>query len=251
MRENKTVILHMIETTGHGGAETVFANTVKSLDPDEFIPIVLLTGKGWLFDTINAAGISPVVIKSSGPYDWRFVWKIVRLIKSEKVDLIHSHLDDTNFYACLSSIFSNTPVVATYHGMVGTWQTRNLKSLIKMSIIKHRAKYVVAVSDFLKKELLQAGAFRLEQMRRIYNGVDFASFDQEIDLATLREEFKIPSSVILVGAVGNIRKWKGYDYLVKAARMIIEKAPDTLFLIVGQGEQRLLDDLKALISSLG
>ena len=185
-----------------------------------------------------------------GAYDWRFVRAVIGLIKAKKVDLIHSHLDDTNFYACVAGTLCRTPVVATYHGMIGTWHIKNIKDSIKLAAIKHHAKYVVAVSDFLRSELVKAGSFKPGQIQRIYNGVDFEALKVQNTSWDLRNELGVPAGAILIGTIGNMEIWKGFDYFVKAAPIIIEKAPDSYFLIVGEGKGKMLRDIKALIASL-
>jgi glycosyltransferase involved in cell wall biosynthesis len=251
MENRKTVVLHMIETTGPGGAETVLLNVVGWLDPMEFESIVLLTGTGWLYDSMKAAGTTPLVAKSSGAFDWRFLREIMRVVRTRRVDLIHSHLPDANFYACLAGLFTRIPVVVTFHGMVGTWSTPSPKNRLKMALIKWQAKSVIAVSDHLKNELVQGWSFRPDQITRIYNGVDFGLLDQVTVPNSLRSEFGIPLTATLIGSVGNIRPAKGYEYLLNAARIVIDTAPDAYFVVVGEGHGELLAGLLALRSSLG
>ncbi len=251
MQNRKSVILHMIETTGPGGAETVLLNVVGWLDPMEFESIVLLTGIGWLYDSMKAAGITPLVVKSSGAFDWSFLREIMRIVRTRRVDLIHSHLPDANFYACLAGLFTRIPVVVTFHGMVGTWSTRSPKNWLKMAVIKRQAKSVVVVSDHLKNELFQGWSFRPDQVTRIYNGIDFELLDRATRSNALRSEFGIPLTATLVSSVGNIRKAKGYEYLLNAARIVIDIAQDTYFVIAGEGRGELLADLLVLRASLG
>ncbi len=250
MQDSKSVILHMIETTGPGGAERVFVDIVKRLDREEFVPVVLLAGEGWLCDNIVKTGVEPEIIKNSGAYDWKFIKGVINLIKNKKVDVIHSHLDDTNVYANIIGTLSRKPVVATYHGMIGTWHIKNFKDSIKLAIVRHHAKYIVAVSDFLKAELVKAGGFKDNQMRRIYNGVDFDALEEKKEGSSLRTEFDLHDKSVLIGTIGNMEVWKGFDYLIKAAPLIIEKVPNAYFFIVGEGKGKILNSIRALISSL-
>lgn len=247
----RKVILHLIETTGPGGAETVFLNTVNGLDRRVFESVVILTGGGWLHDRLKAAGMAPVIAKTCGAFDWRFLREIITCVRSRKVDLIHSHLPDVSSYACLAGLLTRTPVVVTFHGMVGEWKTRSAKNQIKMALIKRLADHVVTVSDHLGMELVRDWSFMPGQITRIYNGVDFESFDRSVTSDALRAEFGIPASATLIASVGNIREAKGYDYLLNAARRVIDAAANTYFLIAGQGKGELLGKLEALRERLG
>ena len=154
MQNHKTTILHMIETTGPGGAETVVLQLIGRLDPNEFDSTVVLSGRGWLYDNMMKTGITPEIVPSGGAFDWRFLRQIVRLIRRRKIDLIHSHLPDTGFYACLAGMITGVPVLVTIHGMVGAWSDRGFRSRLKMGLIRRRAARVAAVSDQDRKSVV-------------------------------------------------------------------------------------------------
>ena len=59
-------ILHLIDTTGPGGAETVFINLLKELQRTEFRNVVVLRGEGWVADQVRNVGIAPRFIDSKG-----------------------------------------------------------------------------------------------------------------------------------------------------------------------------------------
>jgi len=250
MVTNKTTILHLIETTGPGGAETVLLNIVRRLDSQEFASQVVVTGAGWLSEELHRACVPTTVLVSAGANDWRFVLRLAKLIRELGIELLHSHLAGMNFYACLAGLVCRKPVIVTYHGLIGDWQQRTLKNRIKYALIRHVASAVVTVSDFLRRELVRTWGFNAEQVRRIYNGVDFRAFDQVPVGVSIRMQFGIPETAPLVGMVGNIRTPKGYEYFVRAARVVADKRPACRFLIVGQGKGKLLDELRALITGL-
>src|SRR5208337_2745655 len=53
---------------------------------------------------------------------------------------------------------------------------------------------------------------------------------------------------ILIGSVGRLHEQKGYDDLIRAARLIVDERPNVRFAIAGDGPMRA--DLEALIRSL-
>ncbi len=59
-------ILHLIETTGPGGAETVLLNIVRNLDGNRYKSIVGLFGGGWLYDNLQKHGIPVVFFERGG-----------------------------------------------------------------------------------------------------------------------------------------------------------------------------------------
>lgn len=244
-------ILNLIETTGPGGAETVLLNIVRRLDLGRFEPSVLVTGTGWLHDQLVAAGIDTRIESSTKANDWGFLGRLVALIRSQQFDIVHSHLDGMNFYAALAGLRSHRPVVVTYHGAIGDWNRRNFKNRLKYGLIRHTASRIVTVSDYLRKNLTSAWGFPEAKMERIYNGVDFAAFESAEVTRPLREELDLPQDSLLVGMVGNIRKSKGYPYLIEAARKTVSRFASAYFIIVGHGKGALLDDLTQRIDEAG
>jgi hypothetical protein len=49
-------VLHMIDTGGPGGAETVFLNTATGLDKSKFTSVCMVSREGWLADALRARG---------------------------------------------------------------------------------------------------------------------------------------------------------------------------------------------------
>ena len=84
-------ILHIIDTTGPGGAETVFIDLATRLPKDRYRPVIVIRGKGWVFDELCRRGITPVLLDAKGSFNWRYLLAQCKIIKRERVDLIQSH----------------------------------------------------------------------------------------------------------------------------------------------------------------
>ncbi|MBI5267434.1 MAG: glycosyltransferase family 4 protein [candidate division Zixibacteria bacterium] len=251
MFDHRRKILHLIETTGPGGAETVLLSIVGRLNRDDFDSLVVVMGRGWLHEQLTDRGADVRIIHSSKANDWMFLRKLCRLVGTERVDLIHSHLDGMNFYACLGGLLTRRPVIATFHGTVGDWHGAGIKSKLKYAVIRKRATRVVAVSNYLKRELEQKWSFSSDRVTMIHNGVDFEALDAQVPKGSLRSDLGLEPGMPLIGMVGNIRAPKGYRYFVEAARLIRDRIPECRFLIVGHGEGALLHELTNQITTLG
>jgi len=243
-------ILHLIETTGPGGAETVLLDIVRNLDRQKFRSIVVVTGRGWLYENLTETKIPTLIVESNRANDISFLFKLIRIIHNNGVSLIHSHLGHMNFYAVLAGLLSGTPVVVTYHGLIDDWDRKNLKNRLRHALIRNCARCVVTVSNYLKRELIRVWKFDDKKIRTIYNGVDFDAFDNASLDHSIRDEFGISKGIPLIGMIGNIRNSKGYDIYIQAAAEVLRKIPNSRFLIIGQGQGKLLDDLKSLAEVL-
>ena len=251
MNENKIKILHLIETGGVGGAEKVFLNIVKNIEPRRFDSLVLILKKGWLYETLKEHHLKIKIIESNRAWDIGFLLKLSSLIRKEKIDLIHSHLSGMNFYSCLAGRITKRPVIVTYHGKIGDGDENKWKNVFKNFIIRKTATQVVAVSDYLKEELIKKIGIDRRKVTTLYSGIDFESFGPTKSSSELKQELGLSNSTPLVGTIGNIRGSKGYGYLIQTAKLVGEKMPNVFFLIVGEKEEKLFCDLNKLIEKLG
>lgn len=230
-------ILHVIDTTGPGGAETVFIDLISGLPKDKFKSVVLLRGKGWVYDALLQQGIEPVLLDAKGSFNWRYLLKLLKLIKQHNIDLIQSHLLGSNIYCSLVGIISRLPVVSTFHGAVDIGENERLKWL-KFMIINFGSKVVISVSDKLRKDIISRTPIFSNKIKTIYNGIITKNFQQR-HKDNIRKTLNIPKDTIIVGCLGNIRPAKGYDILLKAANLLKKHNTAVQFVIAGQGGNNL------------
>jgi glycosyltransferase involved in cell wall biosynthesis len=285
-------ILHTIETGGPGGAETILLKLASQLDQTRFRSIVLLPRRGWLHSQLEKTNVPTFFVQSNAWYDLRLPRTLVALARREKVDLIHSHLPDQNFYSSLVRPLAGCKVVVTYHGsqqisepsvlsrvilnnplaplgervasvasrvrgsprgntIVKNYvehHTSSLKAALKLAVVKRRASAVVVVSDYLKQKLLAAG-FPSDRVIRIHNGIDPVDISEEAR-AGLRESLGCVNGTPLVGTVANIRESKGYDYFLRAARLVTDRMPEVRFAAAGEADPELSRRLFSLRQEL-
>ncbi len=154
---NRFTILHTIETGGPGGAETILVALASGLDPTRFRSLALVPREGWLSAALRSCGVPVHVARSRSPFDPTLLLEMRRLVREEKVDLIHSHLPDQNFYSCVAGRLTGTPVVATYHGMTPGPRSLGAKARFKLWCVGHSASAAVAVSDHLRRSMAAQG----------------------------------------------------------------------------------------------
>lgn len=251
-KETRTIktILHTIDTTGPGGAETVFIDLVTHLPSDQFRSIVVISGKGWVYDELCRRGIRPILLHAKGSFNLRYLYHLCKLIIRENVDLIQSHLLGTNVYCSLAGILTRKPVVATFHGSVDFSGIERFQRL-KFGAINIGANRIVAVSESLREELVSDTPVNISKTRVIYNGIDIDSF-QCGRSDELRQRFGLNKDDIIVGSLGNIRTSKGYQILLQAASLLSEDSHSFHFIIAGHSHPGgLYDELLKLREELG
>ena len=247
IRVNKT-ILYLIDTTGPGGAETVFIQLADKIRAKGWKPIVVIRGKGWVYDELCRRNISPIILDAKGSFNFRFLWDLIKIIKKESVGLIHSHLLGSNVYASLVGLLTGCPVVATYHGMVDIAPNERFKNIKQWAMRWGIARYV-SVSHSLADSIREKKLLSMEKTSVIYNGVDASVYG--LDSGTgIRDKLGLGSEAVLVGSLGNVRPAKAYDILIEAASQVVKNCPEVHFVIAGDNKNSLMSQLDRRLNEL-
>lgn len=165
---------------------------------------------------------------------------IVRKIRN--IDIIHAN----SIFLPFHRIFpSDAKLVITVHGDLlyeATYERGHLKknsfqykitySIIKESI--NRADALIAVSNYLKKILIQKYQANPSKIYVIPNGYDPTLF-KPLNKMDIRKSIMLPTNKKIILTIGNLIKVKGHVYLIKALRYIIKQQKDILCLIIGDG----------------
>ncbi|HEY0340554.1 MAG TPA: glycosyltransferase family 4 protein [Steroidobacteraceae bacterium] len=246
-------VMHLIDTGGPGGAETVFSQLASQLGRRGTRSLPIIPYEGWLSGQLRTLELQPQLLRAKGSLNIKYLRALVAAARANRVRLIHTHLLGSAVYGALVGLLTRTPVIAVIHGPT------DLRSIGKLAAIKrwlllHGCSALVAVSTSTREALMGFGV-PAESILLIRNGVDTDEYSPppagEPRSGDLRAELALQPGELLVGAVGNIRAPKSYDVLLRAAALVAVQVPRCRFAIVGQGDESALQPLLALRNSLG
>lgn len=164
--------------------------------------------------------------------DLQAAWKLSRLMRNLRPDLVHAHDAHAIAMAALAVSLGGSPL-----------HTRLLASRrVAFHVAKNafsRWKYrqvecFICASAFIKSTLIDDG-LPAGRTTVVYEGVDLAHVDAAPPL-DVHKEFWLPHNAPIVGHVAGLAPHKGQRYLIDAAALVVRKVPDARFLIVGEGE---------------
>lgn len=242
-------ILHVIDTTGPGGAETVFIELADRLRQRGYRSVVLIRGPGWVCDQLRTRGFEPYIVDAKGSFNWRFLRELLRIIRRERIDVIQSHLLGSNVYCAMAGLIARKPVIATFHGMVDVGPNERFRGA-KLWLMNRGVRRFVAVSKNLRDAIEREGLLDANRCEIIYNGIDLARYGRS-DNRELRERLGLHDTAVLIGSLGNVRPAKAYDLLIRAVPQVIAAKPDAHFVIAGDPKNSLQKQLSALANELG
>jgi glycosyltransferase involved in cell wall biosynthesis len=200
---------------------------------------------------LNQAGIHAFTCAPwDGAHPYRsFIrsYRAVRqILKGNSIEIVHSHSLFGDIAALLLNFQGKAPIIIrTLHNELRTeWSRRPLRRLFLTNLLYPLVfDLEIGVSQFITQNLNRRWLARKlkRQAITIHNAIDINRFKKgSHDLNTLRLEFNIPEDAYLIGSVGRLTKQKGYDLLIEAAAIAINKFPALYFIIIGDGEEASL-----------
>jgi starch synthase len=230
----------MIRTTLHRGSGQVvhirelskrllrkgFNVTVFTFKEDEDISPVEV-------ETVKFKGSNIPFIRNFG-----FTAKCGMLIKS--FDLIHTQYHPAIITGNLVHALRGLPHIFTFHGYAPIRSWRNPAQKLKMLdhtlgtlfALRSGVTRVIAVSHYLKRVLMKRYRFDESRISVIHNGVDLEMFKPRMDVENLRERYGISDSPSVL-YLGRMDPYKGVEYLLRAAHIVVEHIPKVKFIIAG------------------
>jgi glycosyltransferase involved in cell wall biosynthesis len=161
--------------------------------------------------------------------------------------LIHAHFGPDGVYAMALAEKLKIPFIVTFHGYditiyrTAIWRTGPLlyyQLLWYEEELKKKASAFIAVSDFIRNQLLDKG-YPEKKIIQHYIGVDTAKFSPSSDKSNERYIF----------CVGSHKQKKGIDTLLRAFARIAKKYPNVSLIQVGSGS--MTSELHTLAKVLG
>lgn len=236
-------LLIVLDFPNVGGAERVALQIASHIGGGRFTPVVVAPPDGILSRELHRSGVRTAFIDLERlKKSCRFVLpvvvllaRLVRLVKRERIDLIHANSLWALKFCTVASLLTNVPTVAMIHAYPRIRsRLKNLIHILTRRFCYARARRIIAVSKALKEALI-ADKAPPEKIVVIPNGVEAEWFTNAVDLP------KGPTKTILT--VGRLHPGKGQQVFLEAAAIVHAKSPDTEFVIAGEEYRTSLEDL--------
>ena len=231
--EEKTTVLHLSTSNGLGGAERMICTLTAALNQGQFRIIVGLTRPGWLQAECEALGVKTFVIPLAGRFSLQWFRACLRLLREERVALIHAHEFSAILYGWTLATLAAVPFVGTVHGKNYYWE--KLRRRVAYRLISRQGT-MVAVSEDLKRFVCDKVGVAEERMEVIYNGVAPAETITDEEVQKCKVELGILGRYPVLGVVGSLYPVKGHRFLLEAMPEILRRWPKAMLLVIGRGE---------------
>jgi len=174
------------------------------------------------------------------------VFRLVRLLNKESVDLIHAHNRSCIVCAVWSALFfPHIRVLAHVHSFN---LVRTLKRKLFYRILGWRIDHMAGCSDSTTSFLQEAvKGVPAKKMSTICNSINISRFSTPtVEADTIRSEWSLTSDHFVFLSIGRLSEEKGLVHLISSFQTIHKQHPQTRLLIAGDGPQK--EALQQLIS---
>ncbi|AQG72505.1 glycosyltransferase family 4 protein [Lacticaseibacillus rhamnosus] len=239
------------------GADKILLELVEGIDKSKYKPIVILPEHGVLAETMKQKKIDvrilpyPIVRRKYftlvGILRFLFAYvffsfKLVNLVKSENIQLVHVNTTAV-WEGAFIKMFAHVKVIWHVHEIILHPQ---VVYKVICFLLQHFSDQVIAVSEATASNLTKNGLVDSAKVSVVHNGID-SDLVVADSKSSVRNRLGIQSGDVIIGMVGRINAWKGQEDFLDAVIPIIQESDNVHALIIGspyQGEEQRLVQLK-------
>lgn len=245
MMKREPCILQLLVALRPGGAERLALNILEQ-GKGQFRGLVagLYHPPGELADMANTLGLPWVALRAETRSRLAGVYELFKLLRREKVTLLHIQAAWLLPYALPASWMARVPMLYTEHA------SHSLTIMPKLRLFTRCAapfvRNIVCVSPQLA-DFFQTMGVAAKRLTVIPNGVNLGDFTPDGNAhAPLWSEAS--EEAFVFGTVGRLTEAKDHAVLLRAFALVSERHPRARLLLVGDGELRR--ETEALVHEL-
>jgi len=237
-------VLHVVLGLEIGGLEAFVLDLSKAYRKNVSSTIVCLRGQGKIMakDTAHAN-----IVYLDGPenFSWGLIRRLQQLIRSESIDIVHTHNPGPHLYGALAGRLCGKPVIHTKHGR--NYPDNRRKVLLNRiaTILTHR---IIAVSRDAEAVCREIESVPRAKLRTILNGTDLEEFVPKAQTGDLKTKLGIPPETPLIGIIARLSRVKNHKLLFRSMQKLAALGVDAALAVVGDGplEQDLHQSVEEL-----
>ena len=230
-------VVHVVHTLETGGTENGVVNLVNALDGAFRHTVLAMTTSGVMARRLSRAVDVHALGKRPG-LDLKAIARLTALVRRLKPDVLHSRNWGT-FDAVLAGRLAGVPtIVHGEHGReVSDPQGLNRRRNVARRLCAPLVSRFIAVSDDLRRWLVDVVGIPARKVETIHNGVDVDRFAHETREAG-RRALGLPAGVTVIGTVGRLDPVKDQVGLIHAFGLLADHRRELALVIVGDGPCR-------------
>ncbi|MBQ2928283.1 MAG: glycosyltransferase [Oscillospiraceae bacterium] len=235
-------ILQVIPYFCFGGAETMCENLTYALKKlgHQVTVVSLYAERTPISLRMEQAGIKLLYLDKKLGLDLSMVPKLMKIMKQEKPDVVHTHLDVIKYAVAAAKLAGVSRCVHTVHNVADKEAEGRLQKYINKTYFTLGWSVPVALSPLVQQTICDFYGRKAEQVPVIYNGVDLSR-------CIPKESYETEAMTLV--HVGRFNEQKNHAGLLQAFQKVCLRYPDCCLHLLGDGELR--EEMENLARELG
>jgi glycosyltransferase involved in cell wall biosynthesis len=143
--------------------------------------------------------------------------RLARLCDTHRVDIVHAHLSQESWVACLGvSLVRRRPAVVRSRGVVVPIAAHAFNRWMHNRLTDR----LIVPSDIIARHVHALPGFDPARVELIHDGVDTQRFNPQVDGSAVRAEFGIPANAPLAVMIARLERVKGHTVFFQALKAL-------------------------------
>jgi glycosyltransferase involved in cell wall biosynthesis len=231
------------------GVKRLFAWMIPRFDRSRFnVSLVSLRKKDLSEETLDALGIDIQYLHRS-KFDPATLTALLKIIDRKEIDILHLHGYGATTFGRLAGAMRRLPTILHEHANLTDtpWFQK-----VADRLLEPYTDIALAVSKSTAEFVHEARLVPNEKIKVVYLGAPVEEFSRPrtpAEIAAARQALGIRPGEFAAGTVTRLHDSKGNEYLVEAARLVVDQHPEARFFLAGEGPLR--PSLEAQAQRLG
>ena len=256
MTEAKLNVLQVCDHLGWEGSrmhgvKRLFAWMIPRFDPARFnVSLVSLRKKDLSEETLDSYGVDITYLQRS-KFDPATFKDMLKVIDRKRIDILHMHGYGATTFGRAAGAMRRIPTILHEHANLT--DTPWFQKVADIAL-EPFTDIAIAVSQSTAEFVVRARRIPERKVKVVYLGAPLDEFSQPRtpeEVAAVRQELGAAPDDVLLGTVTRLHESKGNEYLVEAARKVLDQRPKARFFLVGEGPLRRALEEQALQLQLG
>jgi len=216
-------ILFLHSDLGVAGAEVMRLVLLRNIDKGKYnIKLCCIGRKGVLGREIEKLGYKVDELKQNlSSINIATTYKLVKYLKEERPDILHSSLFHANFHGRLAGLVSSIPhLIIEEHGQHKQYKGIKFFPYILMDFLLSRfSNFIICCSEELKNDIVEKEKLPRNRIISIENCLDLDMYKIKRQREELRKRYDMSEEMIFITVAG-LKVGKGHEYLIEAFREV-------------------------------
>lgn len=236
----KTItVCQLLHSLNVGGAEMLAARLSRRLRERFRFVFACLDEIGPLGDSLQREGFSVHSLHRRTGLDLRCSLRLAKLLRSERIDVIHAHQYTPFFYGLLGRYSAQRqPILFTEHGRHQPDYPRPKRIMANRLLLSRRDR-VVGVGAAVRQALITNEGIPAPRVEVVYNGVDVGAFGApSCDRNSARQSLSAGPEELVIVQVARLDYLKDHATAIRTIARVATSEPRVRLVLIGDGPER-------------